>query len=86
VVGFKGAAGVRSGWRFAGFMALVIAFVLLLQGLAAAPIAALLHVGENTLNAKSFLLDEGLVFIAVLAATTRPTTDSLSTIPAATSV
>ncbi len=66
---FKGSGGLRSGWRFAGFMALVIVLVLLLQGLLEPPLAALLRVDQNTLNAKIFVLDESFVFIAVFAAT-----------------
>ncbi len=66
---FKGSGGIRSGWRYAGFMVLVIGLVMLLQGFAEPPLAALLHVDQNTLNAKALLLDEIFVFIAVLVAT-----------------
>lgn len=66
---FKGSGGLRSGWRFAGFMVLVLALVLLLQGFVAPPIATLLHIDQNTLNAKIFVLGEICIFIAVFAAT-----------------
>lgn len=66
---FKGSGGIRSGWRFVGFMVLVIGLVLLLQGFAAPPVAALLHIDQNTLNVQIFLLSEICTFIAVFVAT-----------------
>jgi uncharacterized protein len=66
---FKGSGGVRSGWRFAGFMVIVLALVLLFEGFAERPIAAFLHLDQNTLNAETFLLDEVLIFSAVFVAT-----------------
>ncbi len=60
---------VRSGWRFVAFMVPATGLVLLLQGYAAPPIATLLHVDQNTLNAKALLLDETCTFIAVFAVT-----------------
>jgi uncharacterized protein len=69
VIVFKGSGGLRSGWRFAGFMVLATALVLLLQQFAVPPIATLLHVDQNTLNAKVLLLGEAFTFIGVFAAT-----------------
>jgi uncharacterized protein len=69
VIVFKGSGGLRSGWRFAGFMVLATGLVLLLQGYAAPPIGTLLHIDQNTLNAKALLLGEACTFIGVLAAT-----------------
>lgn len=66
---FKGSSGLRSGWRFAAFMAATLILVLLLNASIAGRIAAVLHVDENGLNAKSFLFDEVFVFIAVFAVT-----------------
>jgi uncharacterized protein len=66
---FKGSGGLRSGWRFVAFMVLVTALVLLLQQYAVPPIATLLHVDLNSLNAKALLLGEAVTFIGVFAAT-----------------
>lgn len=66
---FRGSSGLRSGWRFAAFMAATLILVLLLNAFIAGRIAAVLHVDENGLNAKSFLFDEVFVFIAVFAVT-----------------
>jgi uncharacterized protein len=69
VIVFKGSGGVRSGWRFAAFMVLATALVLLLQQFAVPPIATLLHVDQNTLNAKALLVGETMTFIGVFVVT-----------------
>lgn len=66
---FRGSAGVRSGWRYVGFMLLVIALYFVIGGLAEERVSALLHVDVTTVNAKQMLLDEIFIFIPVLIAT-----------------
>jgi uncharacterized protein len=66
---FKGGGGLRSGWRFVAFMVPVTALVLLLQQYAVPPIATLLQVDVNTLNAKALLLGEAVTFIGVFVGT-----------------
>jgi uncharacterized protein len=66
---FKGNGGVRSGWRFAGFMVLTIALIFGLQGFIGPPIAGWLHVDNSSLNAQAFLLAEVFIFVSVVLAT-----------------
>lgn len=66
---FKGSAGLRSGWRFAFFVLATLVLVFVLNGLAAGPLAAMLHVDENGLNAKSDLFGEAFIFIDVFVVT-----------------
>lgn len=65
---FKGSGGVRSGWRVAGFMVLVLGLIFALEGYVGQPLAALWHVDESALNVPGMFLREAIVFIAVLAA------------------
>lgn len=66
---FKGTAGVRSGWRFAGFLLLTLLLLWLLQNFFLWPLANALRIDENTLNSSAMLLDELAIFVAVMAAT-----------------
>jgi uncharacterized protein len=66
---FTGSGGLRAGWRYAGFMVLVTGLAFFVQPLVVSPIATLLHVDQNTLNAGALLLGEAFVFVVVFAAT-----------------
>jgi membrane protease YdiL (CAAX protease family) len=67
---FKGSGGVRSGWRFAGFLVLALGVIFLLSSYFEPFAAKLLHIDDSTINAPVILLNElGLYFIAVLIAT-----------------
>ncbi len=66
---FKGSGGVRSGWRYAGFMVLAIALVFLLQGFLGAALASILRLKPDTLDAQHMLLGEILIFIGAFLAT-----------------
>lgn len=65
---FKGANGVRAGWRFAGFLVLALGLVFVLQAIVLPPLARVLHVDERTLNAPVMLLQELAFFVAVVVA------------------
>lgn len=67
---FKGSGGIRSGWRYAGFMILVLGLYFGIGGLAEDPLAALLRIDQHTLNAAAMAENEIFILIAVLVATT----------------
>jgi len=69
VIVFKGSGGIRSGWRYAGFMLLTIVLVFLLQGFGGEALATILHLKPDTLDAQHELLGEIFIFIGVFIAT-----------------
>ncbi len=66
---FFGGNGLRAGWRFAAFFALLFVSLYLLSD-AFDPLAAALHVSERTITAKLVLLNDGALYLpGVLIAT-----------------
>ncbi len=65
---FVGPAGVRAGWRFLAYAALLIGLQMAADALAG-PVARALHVDDRTVNAPSFLVAEIAEGLAVLIAT-----------------
>lgn len=65
---FVGPAGVRAGWRFLAYAALLIGLQMAADALAG-PVTRALHIDDRTVNAPSFLVAEIAEGLAVLIAT-----------------
>ncbi|HVN69556.1 MAG TPA: CPBP family intramembrane glutamic endopeptidase [Candidatus Binatia bacterium] len=65
---FLGPTGVRAGWRFLAYVALLVGLETTLQRLAPFVLTAL-HLDENTLNAPAFVVAEIFEGVAVFGAT-----------------
>jgi len=67
---FTGSGGVRSGWRFAGFLTLVSVVIYVFSDYIEPFAAKVLGIDDSKINASVLLLNElGLYFPAVLVAT-----------------
>ncbi|HEV3091951.1 MAG TPA: CPBP family intramembrane glutamic endopeptidase [Candidatus Cybelea sp.] len=66
---FVGPAGVRAGWRFMAYVAVLIGTTLGLDAFAVPPIMDAMHLSGNGLNARAFLVNEIFEGVAVLIAT-----------------
>ncbi|MGC1379752.1 MAG: CPBP family intramembrane glutamic endopeptidase [Candidatus Baltobacteraceae bacterium] len=65
---FVGPGGVRAGWRFLAYVAILIGLLLGLQALTP-PVLHALHFDANTLNAPAFVVAEIVEGLAVFGAT-----------------
>jgi uncharacterized protein len=66
---FVGPNGVRAGWRFLGYVVILVALVMAFQAWVVPPVLTALHLDQATLNAPGFLVSEIAEGIAVLVAT-----------------
>ncbi len=66
---FVGRNGVRAGWRFLAYVALLIGLLQGLQALVEPPVDNALRLHGNTLNAPAFVVSEILEGVAVFGAT-----------------